>query len=123
MMHTSIGGRKDNCESASDLHEMPEDALAYVVGKLDVRMRFLYSLTGRTAWRLLHDPVLWREVDLTPCRSAVQKGERTAVQKGLGGGDGLVCFLFCGVGLKRVWGLGQLLPDRCSRRQDPLQRS
>jgi hypothetical protein len=122
MMHIGIGGRQGNCESASDLHEMPDDALAYVVGKMDVRQRFLYSLTGRTAWRLLHDPVLWREVDLTPCRSAVQKGERTAVQKGVGGGEGLVPF-FCGVGLKRMWGLGQLLLDRCSRRQDPLQRS
>ena len=102
-MMTSIDGCICDCEPASDLHELPEDALAHVVGNLDVRQRFLYSLTGRTAWRLLHDPVLWREVDLTACRSAVQKGERTAVQKGVGGRGVLVRF-FCGVRLKRVLG-------------------
>jgi hypothetical protein len=33
------------CEQARDLHDLPADALARVAGQLDVRQRFVYSLT------------------------------------------------------------------------------
>jgi hypothetical protein len=100
-MHTGISGRQGTCESASDLHEMPEDALAYVVGKMDVRQRFLYSLTGRTAWRF----------STTPSSGVRSISPRAGRQSRSGRGrqckrewEGRVGAFF--LRLKRMWGLG-----------------
>ena len=53
------------------LHDLPHDLLVRVVTILPLRERFVYSLSSRFAWNVLHEPVLWREIDLTQCSAQI----------------------------------------------------
>ena len=64
-------GDDDEIDHIESLHDLPYDVLLRIVDALPIQHRFVYSLTSHLPFRLLHEAVLWREIDLTQCSSCV----------------------------------------------------